>query len=238
MSTRTFKIDSPAMRGDDIANWQREVVTLFERMDIGSSLKADGMYGVATRSATATLCRASGLIAVEEMRSGVTPALRSKLRNRPDSYTTAERNRFASPEFVAYRRALRKGETASPDDTFEGSPVPGQRPVPATHQTAGLVGFPAVDYFAKAGTACVSPVTGRVTRLSGHDPATGPVNGVHGPFGWSVYIEGNGKTYYLTHMGQRSVAAGDNVRQGQKIGTVGNYAKWGGVDHIHQGVNG
>lgn len=125
----------------------------------------------------------------------------------------------------------------APTNTFTGSPVPGQPPVAATHQTAGLDGFPAVDYFARAGSPCVSPVTGKVTRLSGHDPVNGPVNGVHGPFGWSVYIEGGGKTYYLTHMGSRTVKAGDSVRQGQKIGTVGNYARWGGTDHIHQGVH-
>lgn len=123
-------------------------------------------------------------------------------------------------------------------NTFAGSPVPGQRPVPATHQTAGLAGFPAVDYFAKAGTPCVSPVTGKVTRLSGHDPKNGPTNGPHGPFGWSVYIEGGGKTYFLTHMGSRTVRVGQSVRQGEQIGTVGNYVRWGGTDHIHQGVKG
>lgn len=118
-----------------------------------------------------------------------------------------------------------------------GSPVPGLKPTAATHQTAGLPGFPGVDYFAKAGSPCVSPTTGVVTRVSGHDPAGGPTGGVHGPFGWSVYIEGGGKTYYLTHMGSRTVKVGDKVRQGQRIGTVGNYAKWGGIDHIHQGVH-
>jgi murein DD-endopeptidase MepM/ murein hydrolase activator NlpD len=53
-----------------------------------------------------------------------------------------------------------------------------------------------------------------------------------------VYIKSGGKTYYLTHMGSRAVKVGQRVRQGQKIGTVGNYAKWGGANHIHQGVHG
>lgn len=237
MSDRTFKIKAPAMTGSDIKAWQVEVSDLFERMDIEYDLEADGFYGVASRAATASLCRASGLIAADEMENGVSPALRSKLRNRPDGYTVAERKRFMSAEVIEYRRRLRAREKANPGDTFPGSPVPGQRPIPATHQTAGLLGYPAVDYFAAGGSPCVSPVTGTVTRLSGHDPSNGPTGGVHGPFGWSVYIEGGGKIYFLTHMGARMVKVGDRVRQGQVIGTVGNYARWGGVDHIHQGVH-
>jgi murein DD-endopeptidase MepM/ murein hydrolase activator NlpD len=238
MSDRTFKIDSPAMKGDDILAWQREVPRLFGRMDIICHLLADGVYGVSTRAATASLCHASGLLALYEMDDGVTPQLRSKLRNRPGGYSRTERQRFASSACRNYRRDLRKrADGVAPSGTFRGSPVPGQRPVPATHQTAGLPGFPAVDYFAKAGTPCVSPVTGKVVKLSGHDPANGPTGGVHGPFGWSVYIEGGGKTYFLTHMGSRTVNVGDEVKQGERIGTVGNYAKWGGVDHIHCGVH-
>jgi murein DD-endopeptidase MepM/ murein hydrolase activator NlpD len=131
-----------------------------------------------------------------------------------------------------------KSRSGSAKGTYAGSPLPGVRPVATTHQTAGLPGYPAVDYFANAGTPCVSPVTGKVTRLSGHDPSGGPVGSVHGPFGLSVYIEGGGKTYFLTHMGSRTVRVGQKVKQGQKIGTVGNYARWGGTDHIHQGVHG
>lgn len=124
-------------------------------------------------------------------------------------------------------------------DTFRGSPVPGQKAHGATHPTAGLAGFPAFDYMAKAGTAAVAPVSGKIIRLSGHDPKGGPTNGPHGPFGWSLYLKGDdGKTYFLTHMGTRTVKAGQRVSRGQRIGTVGNYAKYGGADHIHMGVQG
>lgn len=123
--------------------------------------------------------------------------------------------------------------------TFLGSPVPGLRPHTPDHETAGLPGYPAFDYMARAGTACVAPVSGRVVKLSGHDPAGGPTDGPHGPFGWSVYIDGdNGRTYFLTHMGTRTVRIGDRVKQGQRIGSVGNYVRWGGADHIHMGVHG
>src|SRR5262245_23655958 len=121
-----------------------------------------------------------------------------------------------------------------------GKPVPGRflSSVGGEHQTAGLEGYLAHDYMAKAGSPAVAPVGGRVIKLSGHDPKGGPAEGVHGPFGWSVYIQGNdGRTYYMTHMGGRNVKVGQKVRAGQRIGSVGNYAKWGGADHIHMGVH-
>lgn len=136
------------------------------------------------------------------------------------------------------RRTASSGSSAT-QGAHAGSPVVGLKPHAADHPTAGLDGYPAFDYMAKAGTAAVAPVSGTVIKLSGHDPNGGPTNGVHGPFGWSLYIKGdNGKTYFLTHMGSRTVKVGQRVSRGQKIGTVGNYAKWGGADHIHMGVRG
>lgn len=120
-----------------------------------------------------------------------------------------------------------------------GSPVLHKGPRKSDHQTANLPGYPAFDYMAPAGSTTVAPVSGRVIRLSGHNPANGPTNGPHGPFGYSAYIRGDdGKTYFLTHMGSRTVRPGQRVRQGQRIGSVGNYAKWGGANHIHMGVHG
>jgi murein DD-endopeptidase MepM/ murein hydrolase activator NlpD len=105
------------------------------------------------------------------------------------------------------------------------------------HGTSGLPGYSGVDYFAKPGSPAVAPVTGTVVRLSGHDPKLGAVEGAGGPLGWSVYIEGNdGHSYYLTHMGSRVVKPGQKVRQGQPIGTVANYDKYGRASHIHMGV--
>lgn len=120
-----------------------------------------------------------------------------------------------------------------------GVPVADLSSEGAEHATEGLPGFPAHDFMAPAGSPAVAPVSGKVVRFSGHDPKGGPTEGPHGPFGWSVYIQGDdGRTYYLTHMGSRSIKVGQTVRQGQVIGTVGDYAKWGGADHIHQGVSG
>lgn len=117
-----------------------------------------------------------------------------------------------------------------------GSPVANQTSVGTEHQTMGLAGFPARDYFAPSGSAAVAPIAGKVVRLSGHDPRLGPIQGPHGPLGWSVYIQGaDGHEYFLTHMGSRNVKVGQTVKAGQRIGTVADYQKYGTPSHIHMG---
>jgi murein DD-endopeptidase MepM/ murein hydrolase activator NlpD len=107
----------------------------------------------------------------------------------------------------------------------------------STHQTAGLPGYPAIDVFAKPGTTVLSPIDGVVSRLAGQSPARGAYMGPGGPFGWSMYLQGGGRSYFLTHFGARSVRAGQQVQRGQAIGLVGDYP--GSVpDHIHEGVSG
>lgn len=118
-----------------------------------------------------------------------------------------------------------------------GSPVADLTSEGGQHPTLGLAGYPAHDFFAPSGSPAVAPVTGKVVRLSGHDPKAGPTEGPHGPLGWSVYIQGtDGHEYYLTHMGSRNVKVGETVKAGQPIGTVADYAKYGTPSHIHMGV--
>lgn len=129
--------------------------------------------------------------------------------------------------------------TAVSSHAKAGSPVAGGTSEGGLHDTMGLAGYPAHDYFAKAGSHAVAPVSGTVVRLSGHDPKNGPTNGPHGPLGYSVYIKGDdGKEYFLTHMGSRTVKAGQKLKQGQIIGTVADYDKYGTPSHIHMGVSG
>ena len=119
-----------------------------------------------------------------------------------------------------------------------GSPVPGEKPHAPTHPTAGLNGFPAFDYMAPAGSPVVAPVSGKIVRFSGYDPKLGAVQGAGGPLGWSIYLQGdNGHTYFLTHLGSRTVKVGQRVNQGVQIGTVANYRKYGRPDHVHMGVH-
>jgi cell wall-associated NlpC family hydrolase len=126
------------------------------------------------------------------------------------------------------------------EDANPGDPVPTkfQTSIGSEHDTAGLAGFPAHDYMAPAGAPVVAPASGTIVRFSGHDPSEGPTSGVHGPFGWSIYLQGDdGRTYYMTHLGSRDVEVGQRVEAGTPIATVGDYAKYGGADHVHMGVS-
>jgi murein DD-endopeptidase MepM/ murein hydrolase activator NlpD len=105
MSERTFKVDSPHMHGDDVKAWQEWLRMTFRRWDIGYPIATDGVYDVATRSATASVCEALGLAAPYGMEQGVTPELRTKLRNR--RLSVAERTRYLGVR-RKYRAALRK----------------------------------------------------------------------------------------------------------------------------------
>jgi murein DD-endopeptidase MepM/ murein hydrolase activator NlpD len=126
------------------------------------------------------------------------------------------------------------GSAAAVAHAIFGSPVPGQKPHSATHQTSGLPGYPAYDYMAPAGTVTVSPVTGRITRLSGRDPSQGGSPG--GPLGYSIYVQGGGHSYYLTHLDDVAVKLGQRVRQGQRIARVASGPASWSSPHVHMGV--
>jgi murein DD-endopeptidase MepM/ murein hydrolase activator NlpD len=109
--------------------------------------------------------------------------------------------------------------------------------VSTRHETAGLAHFPAHDWYAPAGSAVVSPADGIVSKLSGHDPALGPL-APHGPFGWSIYVTtAAGVVYYLTHLATRNVVLHSRVARGQRIGSVAPWHLHGLPDHVHMGVS-
>lgn len=118
------------------------------------------------------------------------------------------------------------------------SPVLELRSTGAEHETAGLAGYPAHDWFAPAGAVVVSPVDGVCFKTSGHDPRGGPVPGAAGVYGWSVYLQADdGSKWYMTHLATRSVKVGQRVRRGQALGTVANWHRYGRPDHVHMGVH-
>lgn len=106
---RTFRVTSPHMRGEDIENWQREIRDEFAKLDIDCPINPDGIYGVVTRSYTASLVHALGMTAAEVMADGVTPELRTKIRQR--DLTNNEQQLFA--ERKDWRRKLRKRYASS-----------------------------------------------------------------------------------------------------------------------------
>lgn len=107
---RTFKIQSPLMHGEDVQAWQMEIAAEFEKLDIHCPIEPDGHYGVGSRSYTASLCHALGMNATDAMKDGVTPQLRTKIRQR--QLTREEHQRYMSVEYIDYRRTLRKRWTS------------------------------------------------------------------------------------------------------------------------------
>jgi murein DD-endopeptidase MepM/ murein hydrolase activator NlpD len=102
---RTFKLDPHPMKGDDVKQWQKDVVKLFKDVGIKCPIAVDGVYAQATRSFTAELCEAYGLVSKTEMKNGVSPELRIRLRNK--ELNKAEKTRFESKARKAYRAKLR-----------------------------------------------------------------------------------------------------------------------------------
>lgn len=146
-------------------------------------------------------------------------------------------------EAMVARREKQLGRVpgARPGDPVIGTDPSSNGPphgISETHETSGLPNYPAKDWFAPAFSPAVAPVAGVIRRFSGHDPAEGPPGGPHGPLGWSIYLAGDdGNDYFLTHMNSRNVSVGDRVVQGEQIGTVANYDKYGTPSHIHQGIH-
>lgn len=97
-----------------------------------------------------------------------------------------------------------------------------------THQTSGLGGFPAQDWFGKPGTAILAPENGRIVRHSGSGGTSGQV------YGWSLYFDGaqTGNLYYITHLAWRAPLGA--YKRGDVIGTISAWS--GGAPHAHVGI--
>ena len=124
--------------------------------------------------------------------------------------------------------------------------------VQGVHSTLGLAGnhysyftgtWPfsdAADFGGDFMAPVLAPESGQIVYWSGHDPMLGPVEGVGGPLGWSIYLKGDSGTFYfITHLQTREQSAGIGMRVvgGQKIGTIANYAQYGNINHTHVGMN-
>ena len=107
MSDRTFKIESPLMSGQDIKHWQEFLYDDFRsRWGIDYPIERDGIWGVASRSATASFMRAWGVEDTgDALERGLEPDWRIKLRN--DDRTDVELSRAFSDEIKDYRARLR-----------------------------------------------------------------------------------------------------------------------------------
>jgi hypothetical protein len=85
---RTFRLESPPMRGRDVAAFQQLLNERFAAWNIDKRIDVDGEYGPMTRRAARQAVYALG-ISGTELAHGVTPELRIKLR-RPSRRTPEE----------------------------------------------------------------------------------------------------------------------------------------------------
>ncbi len=106
---------------------------------------------------------------------------------------------------------------------------------PGLHETSGLGGNWALDFMANGATPILAAEGGVVWKLSGHNPSEGVIDG--DIFGWNTYIHTkDGLIYFYTHQGTRTVTLGQQVKKGQKIGTVGRWPGDPGRSHTHLGI--
>jgi peptidoglycan hydrolase-like protein with peptidoglycan-binding domain len=93
---RTFRLESPAMRGRDVAAFQQLLNERFAAWNIDKRIDVDGEYGPITRRAARQAVYALGMSGTE-LAHGVTPELRVKLRRpsrrTPDELAHATRRR-------------------------------------------------------------------------------------------------------------------------------------------------
>lgn len=108
-------------------------------------------------------------------------------------------------------------------------------PASDLHETAGLPGNWALDFMAPGGTRVLAVEAGEITRLSGHNPDEGVIDG--DIFGWNVYLTTPaGRMYFYTHLGNRDVRVGEKVNAGTIIGHVGHWPGDEPRSHTHLGV--
>jgi murein DD-endopeptidase MepM/ murein hydrolase activator NlpD len=221
------------MKGDDVGEWQQWLKMTFERWDIDYPIKVDGVYGQATRSATASMCMAMGLASAgSAMKAGVKPELRTKLRHR--HLSAAEKKRFESASRKKYRADLR--------DRYRDGGICSPTPRITQDSWGWVKGVhDGIDLITPADAPLHAICAGRVIRADpdgwwGKAPS-GDVrkgDGIiiirasddHGPIK-------KGMNLCYGHAEHPKVKEGENVKAGQRIGTAGLAV----VPHIHFMVN-
>lgn len=81
MSDRTFKLQTPSMRGDDIKSWEEELKDLFSKIGIRAPIVPNGVYASIDRSYARSFVYAIGLDPNQVLENGVTPDVRTALRH-------------------------------------------------------------------------------------------------------------------------------------------------------------
>jgi murein DD-endopeptidase MepM/ murein hydrolase activator NlpD len=229
---RTFQVKEPLMKGKDIKDWQQRIKGLFKKMNLDCPIKPDGVYGHHTRTYSAALCQAMGLNATKAMASGVTPELRTKLRN--GDLTAAEKKVRWSKARKQYRQKLRKqwsNNNVHPPVASILADSWGYHP--GVHD--------GIDVICKPNAACFAMVRSRVidVRASGWwgQSPSGDVSKGDGIVQLEV-LENVGPFKKGMHIGyghceHARVKVGEIVEAGETIALAGLAVAW----HIHLMVN-
>jgi hypothetical protein len=144
MAVRTLKMTSPAMRGTDVENFQRDLNAELKRWNVPFALDVDGVYGTTTRDTARSVCYGLGLKS-PVMEHGATPAIRSKVRHR--NLTPTELVRFHAREDWRQRLAKRHG---APDKAILQALAFARSMVGVTENPAGSNTGAKIDQWEKA----------------------------------------------------------------------------------------
>lgn len=228
MSQRTFQVKPRHMRGPDVEAWQRALLAQFRRWKIDYPLVVDGDYGIATRSATATVLFGLG-IRPAAMAGGVTPKLRTRVRRR--RLGVAERARRAKRR--GWRRQLRRRMNARVASPLVKVIADSWGYHPGVHDGIDLICPPRAPIFAMVKSRVLRADTGGWWgKAPSGDVTLG--DGIIvlevlenvGPFK-------KGLRLCYGHAEQPRVKVGEIVEAGEVIGRAGLAVAW----HIHLMVN-
>ena len=228
MSARTFKIESPHMRGDDIKAFQRDLNEQFEMWRWDFRIKVDGIYGVTTRSAAALVVYGLGY-SKTLMKEGVKPSLRTKIRQRRRTkreneraqarvmWVNEQRRRYAPGVARPLRQVLADSWGYHPP-THDGIDLicPPNEPLYAIVRSR-VVRADTGGWWGKAPSGDVAKGDGIIV-LEALD-TVGPIK--------------KGMRLCYGHAEHPIVREGDTVNAGQQIGRAGLAVAW----HIHFMVN-
>lgn len=235
MSDRTLKITAPHMTGTDVAGFQRD---LLRRLDNWGAtaypLKVDGDYGVGTRAAAATVCHGLG-IAQTALKNGVSPRLRSRIRNA--TLTAPERERYKHRE--GWRRDLA--------DKWSGGGVapPVNKIITHANGWTGPRGHDGVDLICPEDAALYSMCRSKIVRADASgwwannaQPSPGhPVSDGDGIVILQSLVDvgpiKRGMCFGYGHAEHANVTVGQIVAAGQRVALAG-FAR---APHIHLMVN-
>ena len=219
---RTLKVAARACTARDVVALQKLVNQRFEEWKVGVRIAEDGDFGPETRKAARRVAYGLGA-APADYDSGITPALRSKLR-RPSRRTRRRARARPAPPPVAAQAARRRHTRGSGTYPLGAhGPIIGT-PYHGTHTRGNWQSDNALDIRIPNGTPVIALADGVIVKT--YKAPSGVTAG------WQVTLRGASNAWFYGHLTTVTVTAGDRVRKGQTIGTSGSA---NGVPHLHIG---